>query len=348
MWPARRQPRRPGRSRHPRQCQDAPGREQVGLEKIDLASIFCGILGLAGVLWEMKTMTERNILLAGILLLAGGAALADPPQPQGALPGEAKVDAIITIQNGDIRAGFWGPNQPATLGNVVAVLRQIYPEVNIVVEPGLNQIKIGDAVVHGMEPDLDLEAFSAASGGQFVCEQHASSFAPGPFPGLLIVKTNQMPPKPEIRIESFNLSGYIATKTQSTNEQDRRKVIDESLDKLQNIIETILTKDLGETSAPKFHYYADADLLIVTGTERAVEVTRKVISSLPGEENLSDKGGGVLGALLGRENFNNAANGSWDESMSNFKKEMESQHKAMEKMKKMLQQMQVPPQRSPP
>jgi len=296
-------------------------------------------------------MMKRNMLLAGILLLAGGAALADPPQAQPTLQGESK-DRVITIQNGVIKAGsFGGHGQQATLGNVVSLLRQIYPDLNIVVEPGLDQVDIGDVVVREMEPDLDLEAFSAASGNQFVCEHHSSSMAlPGSSSGLLIIKTNQpsLPPKPEIRIESFNLSGYIATKTQSTNEQDRRKVIDESLDKLQNIIETILTKDLGETSAPKFHYYADADLLIVTGTERAVEVTRKVISSLPGEENLSDKGGGVLGALLSRENFNNAANGSWDESMSNFKKEMESQHKAMEKMKKMLQQMQVPPQPSPP
>jgi hypothetical protein len=246
----------------------------------------------------MKILIKQNIILATLLLFPGAVVLADPPPA-------APKEWTIAIENGRFRSGDFVPqgHEEATLGNAVAVLRRAYPSANIVLEPGLEKILIGDVVVHGSEPDLDLEAFSVASGRQFFVESHSSPYSsPGNVPTpympmppavggggkhevLLVVKKSQPPPapKPEIKVEAFNLSSFIANKTSSMKEEERQKIIDLQLDRLESTIARIL-HGIGETSLPEFYFYREADLLVVTGSDKAVEVARKIISSLPGQD----------------------------------------------------------------
>ncbi len=200
----------------------------------------------------------------------------------------------------------------------MAAVRQIHPGVNIVIEPGLGEIKIGDVVLHSTEPDLDLEALSIASGRKFVCEHRFSALARqrptaplggGPPPeaflrppaeALLVLQANNPSPvaMPEKKVAAFNLSGYFARKNldttadwKDTKKQDEiknhvarlRQIIADTLEALHLKGEGFAAETRGEPLR-RIDFYPDANLLIVIGSEEDLEAARVVISALPGME----------------------------------------------------------------
>jgi hypothetical protein len=113
-----------------------------------------------------------------------------------------------------------------------------------------------------------------------------------------MLETNKMS-APEIKVEAFNLSGYIehlkhaSTETNKWDEQIAKNVSD-----LRNIVESVAheQRDLEKMGAAslKFEFFKESDLLIVIGPPDAVTTAGKIVGALPGED---DQRG--LGYLLG-------------------------------------------------
>src|SRR5215471_4419116 len=56
----------------------------------------------------------------------------------------------------------------ANLRNLVDVLRDLHPNVNIVMAPGVERVKIGNLKLHSTQLENELEALRVASGNRFV------------------------------------------------------------------------------------------------------------------------------------------------------------------------------------
>ena len=253
---------------------------------------------------------KRHFLLTALFLSTVAAALlADSSaRAQGGAVAVPEENKDITIQNNGLKLGT---NQmvTATLDSAVELLRRLYPDVNIVLEPGVGGIRIGDIVLHCTEPDLDLEALSIASGRKFIVEPHyglSSQNMPGRFAGsaprraLLVLKANKPPPdaKPEKKVAAFNLSTYFAFKHlgMTTNEAQNQAETRDHVERLREIIAN--TQDMlhpkserfggmmggltGDRPRERIQFYPDANLLILVGSEEDLEAARAVISALPG------------------------------------------------------------------
>jgi hypothetical protein len=240
----------------------------------------------------MKTNMKRHFFLTALFLPAAVALFA-------ASPARAQIQAEdwnMTIQGSKLKQGT---NQavPATLNNAVAALRRLYPDENIVLEPGVGQITIGDVVLHCTEPGNDLEAFSIASGRAFILEKHLSEVEPrgySPFDRgvptniLLVLKANKPPPdaKTDKKVAAFNLSDYFAFKHvgMTTDNAKNQAEIAGHLNRLENIVlDTVIASHSdGDTTHPEMRFYPDANLLIVIGSEDDLQAARVVIGALPG------------------------------------------------------------------
>jgi hypothetical protein len=256
----------------------------------------------------MKTNMKRHFLLNALLLSAAAATLlaASPARAQSGAVAVPEENKDITIQNNVLKLGT-NQRVAATLDHAVDALRQLYPDANIVLEPGLGEIEIGDLVLHcnqgGPDLDLELEALSIASGRKFIVEPHyglSSQNMPGSFAGsaprkaLLVLKANGPPPdaKPEKKVAAFNLSAYFAFKHlgMTTNNAKNQEEIKEQVERLRHMI-----ADTMEALHPKSEgfagtlealrstvFYPDANLLVLVGSEDDLQAARVVIGALPG------------------------------------------------------------------
>jgi hypothetical protein len=237
----------------------------------------------------MKTNMKRQFLLTALFLFA--ALLAASPARAQSL--DTNRD-IILQNNRVIVGGVVVGNQ--SLQNAVTALRRLYPTVNIVMEPGVDQIMIGDVQLHSTEPELALEALSIASGHQFICEKHFSTLSPGNLTnGFLAIRASTTADaKPEKKVAAFNLSAYFVSKHlgMTTNDAQNEAEIRHTVDELRNIIGRTLDAlhppggglpgMYGPDPHRKIEFYPDANLLIVIGSEEDLEVARAVIGALPG------------------------------------------------------------------
>lgn len=177
--------------------------------------------------------------------------------------------------------------QPATVSNAVKLLRDIYPDVNIMVEPGVGPIIIGDCDLRSSKPDLDLDAFSFATGKKFICHQEFSSIRPPTQQVLLMVVSNNLVTRPvpeERRVVAFNLTPYCAITFNETNQAERAASIQHGVDNLKSIILTTVNAMNGSTTAhpPEIEFYPEADLLIVIGSTHDLQAARTIVAALPG------------------------------------------------------------------
>lgn len=77
------------------------------------------------------------------------------------------------------------------------------------------------------------------------------------------------------QLEAFNLSGYL----REVKEPNR------SLDQLERIvIESLVSMGGDRVATPAFRFYPEAKILVAIGTAPALEVTRKIIEALPGQQ----------------------------------------------------------------
>jgi hypothetical protein len=180
----------------------------------------------------------------------------------------------------------WNNGQnPATVGNAVKALRALYPDATFAVDPHVAELPLTDLIVRANEPTTDLWALRTACGDGFdIGSEEPNS--------LYMLQRNKMtdvdPSKKEDRdIECFSLNGYLdwRFKDQETKHEQQEEEAAKAVDQLQAIILQTIGGFDGDIKMPQFQFYRQAQLLIVTGSNRAIAIAAKVIYALPGQRN---------------------------------------------------------------
>ena len=184
-----------------------------------------------------------------------------------------------------------GSGVQAYVDQVVGVLKDLHPGLNIVVPPVLSKVKVGDLKYiqpAGLEETqiIDvLEAIRAASDDKFEWSKAGGKTSPFVF----TANPAMVAAMPRRTMEVFNMSGYI----EQLGTQDRAK-IRAALDEVYQIID-ISTRDMVggdyEQESQIYHSYRfheSAKLLVVNGVPEFVEVARKVVNALPGQIRTRD------------------------------------------------------------
>lgn len=203
----------------------------------------------------------------------------------------------IQIENGQLSLAYfkpwehtnpWGTNSTvaATIENLSKYLRAIDPNLNIVLSPDVGHITIQNLKLNSRNPFSISQAVSVASGGAIVGPGGGGGLGfggglRGMERSLTFIANRPPPEKPSVEV--FNLSGYIQTLGKVDD-----KVIGQKLDELEHnlifpTLDSLHILQTGDT-VPTFKYHPGTKLLIVIGNREAIEVTRKIINALSGEQ----------------------------------------------------------------
>jgi hypothetical protein len=220
---------------------------------------------------------------------------------------------------------------PASMGHAVKVLRELYPNATFAIDPRVADVPVTDLIIRADDPMTDLEALRTSTGGRFsiVHEPNFASASGGAEQNPLysVVYNNATDTKPSTaedhQIECFNLTRYLerekglnkddtnTNKAQSgafgggmSGPSPAAQAVAEAIARLQDIIQKSISDFDPSISQPHFQFYADAQMLIVIGPERTIEVAAKVIRALPGQDTLTGNffGGGGYSADRQHEN----------------------------------------------
>jgi hypothetical protein len=183
----------------------------------------------------------------------------------------------------------------AKLGNAVKLLRELYPNCTFAMDPRVAAVPLTDVIVRADDPATDLEALRTTSGGRFEFRYEQK--------GLFVLEysksTDVHPSLAEDRsIECFNLTGYLQReKATIVDEANKNKgqaggttaatsgpLFAQVVEGLQGIIQKSIADFDPSLGQPHFQFYPDAQMLIVIGPERAIDVAAKVIRALPGQQ----------------------------------------------------------------
>ena len=229
------------------------------------------------------------------------------------------VDYDLEVVNGQL---LHTPNRPeATLANVVDILRARYEHANIVVAPGLGELKIADLKLRAGQLMDELEAIRVASGDKFEILLPRGGGGPAPAidpntglqvtgqmesnSGLFVLQQPAPTPQTERIVEAFNIESYLVwlRRNAPTNEipPQREEREQKSIDQLTQIVrETIgILKNQPRPDIPVFQFHRGASLLVTIGPRESVEVTRKIVDALPGmgSPQRTDAGGQNAAAM---------------------------------------------------
>jgi len=174
---------------------------------------------------------------------------------------------------------------PATIDNLSKYLRVIDTNLNIVLSPDVGNITIPNLKLNTRNVSALHQAIAIASGGA-IFDNEGGGF------GFVGTSENKTAPnltfvsarsKTRPSVEVFNLSGYI----QSLGKVDDQ-VITQKLDELKQII-AITTTELNNYNdshidSPELRFHPGTKLLIVIGKPEAIEVSRKIINALSGQQ----------------------------------------------------------------
>jgi len=241
------------------------------------------------------SLFRPGAVFAAACLVCAGLAGEATPHSSGT---QVKKDAYphlsaydLEIANGELVTG--GKKQPATMGRIVNVLRELYPDSNIALAPELAQMQVGDLKLRSAQLPETLEALRVASGDGFVWQRGLTPQAIDPRTGLpvssdpgsssLYILTPNDDPAVTARkrqVEVFNLTGYL-----ERSRKDPDKEISETLEQIQTIVRDTLLEVKGGTIGPgdpSFRFHRGANLLIVIGSPYTLEVARRVVNALPG------------------------------------------------------------------
>src|SRR5438552_1379970 len=232
------------------------------------------------------------------------------PEPAS---GESRSPAYdLEVKEGFVVSG--GPHArkaTASLANVIDAMRDRYPEANIVIAPGLANISISDLKLRTSSISEELEAIRVASGAKFEWSGGPGNVAVDPTTGLPTISgsdnkglfTLREPTAPENQriVEAFNIALYLHSarpddedstpdkpgqpgyKRETKEFRDRRA--NERLDQLKMIIlETISALHPNSAEQPTFQFHYGANLLVLIGSRDAVDVARKVVNALRGQD----------------------------------------------------------------
>jgi hypothetical protein len=199
---------------------------------------------------------------------------------------------------------------PANLGNIVAVLRELHTNANLVMEPSLAELGIGDLKIRSVHTNSDVQlreellAFKVASGNKFRWEQPADRNVIDPLTGqptptsssslyVLSVDPTAAASKARRQVEVFNIADYI--------QEGNKDQLDNKLETLKAIIEETAQRIRPENDngrdASTFEFHRGANLLIVVGSPESIDAARKVVNALlKTETRTSPAPGGVPSA----------------------------------------------------
>lgn len=209
----------------------------------------------------------------------------------------------ITITDGVLTHN--GEQTDATLENVIDVLRDRHPNANIIVAPDVPRITVGNLKLRASNLEQELEALRIASGERFQW-----SGPPGPQVDLLNLSPDPAMPiqdhdqllyvlraAPEmgpgqLLVEAFSLGGYFASLAQSGDEKKNQMLIEEKIQELERMVnETVaIYRELDEEmhgraasckASVHMRFHRGANLVILIGDPRSIEIAAKVIGALP-------------------------------------------------------------------
>jgi hypothetical protein len=230
---------------------------------------------------------------------AGRSGMPQQPGYRGPMDGPEEFPTFdIQIENGELSLAYfirreqknpWGTTNstvPATIDNLSKYLRAIDPNLNIVLSPDVGKLTISNLKLNTRNPLSISQAVSVASGGTIAGSDGRMG---GAFGGglrgaersLTFVANQRHESKPSVEV--FNLSGYI----QTLGKVDE-KVVSQKLDELENNLifptyDSLHVRQTGD-DLPTFRYHSGTKLLIVIGNPDAIEVTRKIVNALPGQQ----------------------------------------------------------------
>lgn len=297
--------------------------------------IVCGIRQAAGVLWlnsAIKTVkssitmrTQSNLcqfrrVLTVVSLLACSATDVFAQGAGKEAPAAGQNAALSPEYNLEIKDGAltWSGAKrkdnarsvPSTLENVVDLLRELHPEANFVVSPGLGSTSIADLKMRTSSVEEKLEAIRIAGGSQFVWRPaHPSAIdpatglpaAPGNNPDKTLYVLDALPvtAKPGLQVEAFHLGEHFkyvyGGQALATNNDTRQKLIAEQMEQIELMVHQTVDEyrtishasNISKTKslqAPSIRFHRGANLVVIIGESEAVAVAAKVIGALPGAQ----------------------------------------------------------------
>jgi hypothetical protein len=225
---------------------------------------------------------RRSLILATILSLAGLNSFSQiappPPGPRPVMPpGENQKTFDLVIRDG---TRMNGAQYPATIENLVEHLRQDYPDVNFVLTPGARSMVVENLELHSVDVSDFMKALEFATDGAVRGNRVSDNT------WALLARNKTAEPAPDRQVEVFNLTGYLHN-LGKTDDQGADEAL-HSIAKLVADVVEVTMRDLHEDPAkvdhPSFQVHPGANLLIVVGSPRAIDITRKVVSALPGQQ----------------------------------------------------------------
>jgi len=235
--------------------------------------------------------------LAMTLLCWPGLLAADqkPVSPPAVTPDPNGSKYDLEIANGQLIRP--GGEVEATLPKVVDALRDRYTDANIVLSPGLANVRVADLKLRAGHLADELEAVRVAAGERFEIKRQSTS-DPGidPKTGLPLADAmidaglfalREVRPKPENQriVEAINIGPYLEWLGQRPPAERAGNPEDQGLQEIQEIVSETITSFNGGSEGmeqPISRYHRGAKLLVITGTIESVEVVRKIVNALPG------------------------------------------------------------------
>ena len=200
----------------------------------------------------------------------------------------------------------WESLGPATVGNAVKALRDLYPDKTFAVDPRVAVVPVADLIliIRDDDPTTDLAALRTSCGGRFGFHEENA---------LYTVEYNNLTDvdpstREDRRIECFNLTRYLQrekalAKGDANNNKGAAaggvadmtggKQAEAAVARLQDIIGQSISDFDPSISPPHFRFYADAQMLILIGSHRAIDIAAKVIYALPGQPTFTRNPFGV-------------------------------------------------------
>lgn len=231
-------------------------------------------------LLSINVITLSTCLLLGLNATVQAQNAAFAPQRQASVAGfDIEIaDGVFTHK---------GETVDATLENVVDMLRDQHPEANIIVAPEVPPILIETLKIRATDLGMELEALHVASGRRFNVVGSGSRESP-----LYVLEAAPEGQRAQLRVEAFSLSGYFASLPKTGDEDEDEAVIarkihelermvDETVDIYRAIDEDVSGRSSARRTVLNMRFHRGANLVILIGDPRSIEIAGKVIGALP-------------------------------------------------------------------
>jgi hypothetical protein len=201
---------------------------------------------------------------------------------------------------------------PPSLEAVIDLLRELHPDANFALSPGVKDVVVGDLKMRASTVEEKLEAIRIASSSQFVWRNARPAGLP-PTPGdistppFYVLDSLTTPAAPRLQVEVFNIGTYLSSFStisgQGTPEQRAERLAQiermaiETVHEYETVSMTLNRSQGRSLRSPSIRFHSGANLAVIMGEPEAVAVAAKVIGALPGaQRSVASDGGAVIGS----------------------------------------------------